>query len=154
MADASIDKISQKLQGLTISSSDIQSVGEEIGRGTYGKVYTVKYRGSTCAVKEIHSILVGDDVGPEEQRSVKEAFLRECHHCSTLKHPNIVRFIGVYYPKRDSNIPAMIMELMDESYYYYYYQFCQMTGSHKRITCKRAPQHMYMDTSRHIQQTN
>ena len=22
----------------------------------------------------------------------------------------------------------------------YYYQFCQMTGSHKRITCKRVPQ--------------
>ena len=115
MADASIDKISQKLQGLTISSSDIQSVGEEIGRGAYGKVYTVKYRGSICAVKEIHSILVGDDVGPEERQSVKEAFLRECHHCSALKHPNIVRFIGVYYPKRDSNIPAMIMELMDEN---------------------------------------
>ena len=28
-----------------------------------------------------------------------------------LKHPNIVRFIGVYYPKRHSNIPAMIMKL-------------------------------------------
>ena len=36
---------------------------------------------------------------------------QECHHCSILKHPNIVRFIGVYYPKKDSNISAMIMEL-------------------------------------------
>ena len=54
-------------------------------------------------------------MGPEERRCVKEGFLRECHHCSVLKHPNIVRFIGIYYPKRDSNIPAMIMELMDES---------------------------------------
>ena len=115
MADASIDKISQKLQGLTISKSDIESAGEEIGGGAYGKVYTLKYCGLICAVKEIHSILVRDDVGPEERRRVKEGFLRECHHCSALKHPNIVRFIGVYYPKRDSNIPAMIMELMDES---------------------------------------
>ena len=44
MADASIDKISQKLQGLTISKSDIESVGEEIGRGAYGKVYTLRFR--------------------------------------------------------------------------------------------------------------
>ena len=115
MADASIDTITQQLEGLTISSCNIQSVGEEIGRGAYGKVYTVKYCGLICAAKEIHSILVGDDVGQEEGRRVKEGFLRECHHCSVLKHPNIVRFIGVYYPKRDSNIPAMIMELMDES---------------------------------------
>ena len=107
---ASINMITQQLQGLTISSSNIQSAGEEIGRGAYGRVCTVKYCGLICAAKEIH---VGDDVGQEEQGRVREGFLRECHHCSVLKHPNIVRFIGVYYPKRDSNIPA-IMELIDE----------------------------------------
>ena len=62
-------------------------------------VYTVKYCGLICAAKEIHSILLGDDVGQEEQSRVREGFIRECHHCSALKHPNIVRFIGVYYPK-------------------------------------------------------
>ena len=115
MADASINRITQQLESLTISGYKIQSVGEEIGRGAYGRVYTVKYCGLICAAKEIHSILLGDDVGKEERSRVREGFLRECHHCSALKHPNIVRFIGVYYPKRDSNIPAMIMELMDES---------------------------------------
>ena len=115
MADATINTITQQLKALTISRSNIKSVGEEIGRGAYGKVYTVKYCGLICAAKEIHSILVGDDVGEEERRHVKEGFLRECHHCSALKHPNIVRFLGIYYPNRDSNIPAMIMELMDES---------------------------------------
>ena len=114
MADASINTISQKLKGLTIANFDIQSVGEEIGRGAYGRVYTVKYCGLICAAKEIHPVLFGDDVGQEERGRVREGFLRECHHCSELKHPNIVRFIGVYYPKGDSNIPAMIMELMDE----------------------------------------
>ena len=115
MADPSIKRITQQLEGLTISSSNIQSVGEEIGRGAYGRVYTVKCCGLICAAKEIHPILLGDDVGQEERSRVREGFLRECHHCSALKHPNIVRFIGVYYPKSDSNIPAMIMELMDES---------------------------------------
>ena len=64
---ASINTITQQLEGLTISSSNIQSVGEEIGRGAYGRVYTVKYCGLICAAKEIHSILVGDDVGQEER---------------------------------------------------------------------------------------
>ena len=113
--DACINTISETLEGLTIPSSDIESVGEEIGRGAYGKVHTVKYRGLTYAAKEIHSIFVGDDVGEEERQCVKEGFIRECHHCSALKHPNIVCFMGVYYPKRDSSIPTMIMELMDES---------------------------------------
>ena len=39
MADASINRITQQLEGLTISSSNIQSVGEEIGRGAYGSVH-------------------------------------------------------------------------------------------------------------------
>jgi len=56
-----------------------------------------------------------EGVGEEEQKSIKEGFLRKCHHCSVLKHPNIVRFLGIYYPQKDSKIPAMIMELMDES---------------------------------------
>jgi len=60
------------------------------------------------------TILV-EGVGEEEQKSIKEGFLRECHHCSVLKHPNIVRFLGIYYPQRNSTIPAMIMELMGES---------------------------------------
>ena len=106
--------ITKELKDITISEAKIESVGEEIGRGAYGRVFTVKYCGWTCAAKEIHSILL-EDVGLREQRSVKEGFLRECYHCSILSHPNIVRFIGVYYPKTDCNIPVMIMELMDES---------------------------------------
>ena len=30
----------------------------ELGRGAYGRVYEVKYCQTTCAAKEIHSILV------------------------------------------------------------------------------------------------
>ena len=121
MATAPRD-ISDQLKALTISSSQVQitgeSVGKEIGRGAYGRVFTVKYCGLICAAKEIHSILV-EEVGQQEKQSVKEGFLRECQHCSVLSHPNIVRFVGIYYPKKSSTIPVMIMELMDESLYDY-----------------------------------
>ena len=106
--------ITKELKDITISETKIESIGEEIGRGAYGKVFTVKYCGWICAAKEIHSILL-EGVSQQEQQSVKEKFIRECYHCSILSHPNIIRFIGVYYPRRDSDIPVMIMELMDES---------------------------------------
>ena len=109
-----IGTITKELKDITISGSKIKLTGEEIGRGAYGKVFKVKYCGWVCAAKEIHSILL-EGVSQQEQRSIKEGFIRECYHCSVLSHPNIVRFIGVYYPKNDLNIPVMIMELMDES---------------------------------------
>ena len=110
--------ISDQLKAMTISSSEVQttgeSVGREIGRGAYGRVFTVKYCGLICAAKEIHSLLI-EGVGLQEQQSVREGFLRECQHCSVLNHPNIVRFMGIYFPKESSTIPVIIMELMDES---------------------------------------
>ena len=90
-----------------------ESVGREIGRGAYGRVFTIKYCGLICAAKKIHSILV-EGTGQHQNR-VREGFLRECQHCSVLNHPNIVRFMGIYYPEESSTIPIMIMELMDEN---------------------------------------
>ena len=61
MATAPKD-ISDQLNDMTISSSEVQttgeSVGREIGRGAYGRVFTVKYCELICAAKEIHSLLV------------------------------------------------------------------------------------------------
>ena len=89
--------------------------GEELGRGAYGRVFKAKYRGSVCAAKEVHSILIQlTQMAPEERRRLQESFQRECGHCSKLNHPNIVRFIGIYHPPQQL-FPVMIMELMDES---------------------------------------
>ena len=114
--------IRDQLKALTISSSEVRttgkSVGKELGRGAYGRVFTVKYCGSICAAKEIHKLLV-EGLGQQQEQSVKEGFIRECQYCSALEHPNVVRFMGVYYPKKSSTIPVMIMELMDESLYHY-----------------------------------
>ena len=89
--------------------------GEELGRGAYGRVFKAKYRGSVCAAKEVHSILIQlTQMAPEERRRLQDSFQRECDHCSNLNHPNIVRFIGIYHPPQQL-FPVMIMELMDES---------------------------------------
>ena len=102
------DNITSRLQDLTLK--DVSLLGKELGIGAYGKVFTVQYRGNTYAAKEIHSILIGE-ASQEEKEAVKRNFLRECHYCSKLCHPNIVTFLGVYFP--NENLPVMVMELMD-----------------------------------------
>ena len=98
----------------------ITSINEELGRGAYGRVYTVKYCEMICAAKEIHSILV-EGVGEAEMHRTIGSFLTECHQCSTLRHPNIIQFLGIYYPpeaggvSRRMRLPVMVMEMMADS---------------------------------------
>ena len=113
---SSITTISRELQGLSLTG--VKPINNQpLGKGSYGQVFAVKHGGKTYAAKQIHSILI-EAVSPEEKRIVKESFLKECYHCKNLDHPNIVRFIGVYYfPDGDpqSFLPVMVMELMDTS---------------------------------------
>ena len=110
----SLDDLGEKLQRLTVSESLVETLGQELGNGAYGKVYTVRYCGLLCAAKEIHSILMEGAQTLEEKQRLKDNFVRECTHCSNLNHPNIVHFMGIYFPTRQL-LPVMIMELMDES---------------------------------------
>ena len=93
---------------------------KELGRGAYGKVYAVKYCQTVCAAKEIHSILI-EDVGEAERRLTIDSFLRECRQCSMLRHPNVIQFLGVYYPSTGvggdnrMRLPVMVMEMMADS---------------------------------------
>ena len=107
--------LSDHLKDLTLE--DVIPQNKELGRGAYGKVFTVKYLGLPCAAKEIHSLLI-DGVGLEEKRAIKDGFVRECYHSSLIRHPNIVQFMGVYYAKPSDprcDLPIMVMELMDTS---------------------------------------
>ena len=100
---------SRSFEGLALTG--VQPLGRELGRGAYGRVFAVKYRGVTCAAKEVHSDLV------QGQRIV-DMFLRECEQCSRLRHPNIVKFLGVYYPAGGAagvRLPVMVMEMMAQN---------------------------------------
>ena len=82
-----------------------------IGQGAYGRVIEVSI---LCAAKEIHHTLV-DFSTPEEFITLKQKFLQECEQCSTLCHPNIVHFQGIYYPSESTQLPYLVMEKMDFS---------------------------------------
>ncbi|XP_065888553.1 uncharacterized protein [Dysidea avara] len=123
-----VEELTRRLRSYTIPQSHIEPCNEELGRGSYGRVFKVKYRGSTfCAVKEIHSFFLTESTQQQGEHSLIECFFHECYNCSILAHPNIVKFIGIYYPERNS-IPAMVMELMDKN----------LTKYIKQLQCKTA----------------
>ena len=101
---------------VTIKCSDVTILGQTLGKGAYGEVYTVKYRGDTYAAKEIHKILQEGAQSVVEKRTLKDKFVAECSQCYELSHPNIVRVIGIYYKSQlQDALPVMLMEMMDES---------------------------------------
>ena len=73
----------------------------------------VEYCGAIFAAKEIHPILV-QGVRREEFEATKKAFLTECIRSSSLGHPNIVTYLGVYNPGGHSLLPVLVMERMQE----------------------------------------
>ena len=121
---------SKNIQGFVLKG--VTSLNrKELGRGAYGKVYAVKYCETVCAAKEIHSILI-EDVGETERRLTIELFLRECRQCSMLRHPNVIQFLGVYYPTGAGStanrmrLPVMVMEMMADS-------LTSFVGKHEKI---------------------
>ena len=76
----------------------------ELGRGSYAIVFEVMVHGTPCAAKEVHPILMS--------AQSRENFYAECVRSSQLLHPNIVQFIGIYYPNPNAELPWLVMELM------------------------------------------
>ena len=93
---------------------------EELARGPYGKIYAVNYCKKVYAAKEIHYFLI-KDLEEAERKAIIESFVHECQQCSTLRHPNVIQFLGVYYPPTGvgsanwMQLPVMVMEMMADS---------------------------------------
>ena len=89
--------------------------GRERGRGCFGAVYEVRVNGLPCIAKRLHDILVGrggqEPVGREQRGGVIGYFRRECDLHGSLRHPNVVQFMGVHYGRDEADI-SLIMEYM------------------------------------------
>ena len=109
----SYEDISLALQDCVI---DNILIGNQIGRGANGRILEAKWEGIAVAVKEIHSIFM-NEVSDRDFQSFKTRFIRECEQSSRLRHPNIVRFFGIYYSP-GARVPSLIMERLH----------CSLTG--------------------------
>jgi len=83
-----------------------------LGVGSYGAVYRALCDELQCAAKIIHPTLF-DKHDPGAQK-IMDRFEQECQFLSSIRHPNIVQYLGV---SRDpeSGLPVLLMELMDSS---------------------------------------
>ena len=96
-----------------LSYGSVQIYDKEVlGIGSYGKVCKAKCGRLPCAAKLLHDTLFQDnDPGT---RNLVTKFLQECQFLSTIKHPNIVQYLGTATDPQ-SRRPVLLMELMDES---------------------------------------
>ena len=99
------------LESFVLRDTEVTVTGKELGRGIYARAFEVEYRSISYAGKEILSSFVeGVDVGRRD--ALKNHVLNEYYFLSRSNHPNIVKFIGIFYDA-NTTIPKMVMEKMD-----------------------------------------
>ena len=110
----------QQQQKMKFGFNTVQILKDEIlGIGSYGKVCRAKCDDLLCAAKLIHETLFDPTaqqlIAPQrEHRLPMRRFEQECEFLSTIRHPNIVQYLGIYRDP-DTGLPALLMELMDDS---------------------------------------
>ena len=89
--------------------SDVQLTGTRIGSGAYGRVEEVTFPVGAAAKTLFAFLQEGDDSSPNELPKAVAEFVRECQLMSTVRHPNVVQFLGVAF-FTGSRLPALVME--------------------------------------------
>ena len=90
--------------------SGVEKTGKTIGRGSFAQVIELRYRELICAGKELYPVpLPTDDLSQDKTLAVLERVKKECDMLSSVKHPNIVQFMGVYFDE-GSPLPLLVME--------------------------------------------
>lgn len=90
-----------------------------LGRGSYGIVYEACYHGANVAVKKLHPIFF-EDVSKDENIGILKSWKNELQLMSTILHPNIVQFYGVYNQEDQESLilsgnSFIVSELMHKS---------------------------------------
>lgn len=94
---------------------NVRLTGTTLGAGAYGTVEEVVAcprvgKAVIGAAKKIHSFLQNPGViSAREIETASEQFVNEWQFLASLRHPNIVKFLGLYYFP-GSRLPALVME--------------------------------------------
>ena len=107
-----------ELQPFILHDVDIRLTSKKIGAGAFGSVEEVAIPGALCAAKKIHDFLTTEDEDWVDENAVSKnvgKFVNECKLMGTLRHPNVVQFLGLWFS--ESGSPAvdtlyLVMEKM------------------------------------------
>ena len=99
-----------------VTLENVIKMNKELGRGTYGIVFTVKHGGIIFAAKRLIHTNLTYDMSCEDWQTVRDNFVRECVCCSKVRHTNIVQFVGVCHTADSQrSLPIIVTELMSAS---------------------------------------
>ena len=110
-----------------------------LGIGSYGAVCKAKCDDLVCAAKIIHPTLF-DPLAQQQVISQRQhrhrlpmrRFEQECEFLSSMRHPNIVLYLGMDEDE-ESGLPVLLMELMDESLTHFVESSTQPIPYHSQI---------------------
>ena len=85
---------------------------QPLGHGSYGAVYKAKCDQLPCAAKVLHPTIL-DPTDPGAGK-IMERFEQECAFLGSIRHPNIVQYLGMARDP-ESKLPVLLMELLDMS---------------------------------------
>ena len=88
--------------------TNVCSTGVRIGGGVYSTVEEVSIVGAAKKIVHDAFVNVAKDQNAASQKSSTQ-FVEECQLLSTLRHPNIVQFLGVAF-SNSSRLPSLVME--------------------------------------------
>ena len=95
-----------------LDPADIKYTKDEIGKGTYGKVFKVEFRGSVVAAKEFYPNFTIKGSKEKDKKAVIRCFQRY----AKLSHDNVVRLLGGYENKSvQPYTMVLVMEKMERS---------------------------------------
>ena len=97
--------------------SGVTQTGRKLGEGAYGCVEELSVNGLICAGKRMFDELVNSE--NEGADRMIEKYYDECQLLSSLRHPNIVQFLGICFlesqPASTVNLPVLVMEMLQGS---------------------------------------
>ena len=110
---------------------------QNLGIGSYGAVCKAKCDDLLCAAKIIHPTLFDPtelhQIAPNrEHRLPIRRFQLECEFLSTVRHPNIVQYLGTHQDP-DTRLPVLLMELMDDSLTHFLESSTQLIPYHIQV---------------------
>ena len=85
---------------------------QELGRGSFATVCRAACDSLLCAAKVLHPEFF--DQGDPGEENFLAKFIEECNILPSITHPNIVQCFGTYQDP-ETDLPVLLMELMDES---------------------------------------
>ncbi len=85
-------------------------IGQVRAQGSYGTVHSGELDGSPVVVKKLHHVLLQ---APDNDKLMSD-FYKECRILSTIRHANVVRFIGAYWDQ-EAKEPLLVMEAAKEN---------------------------------------